>query len=278
VITPAIGTTRAANANLSRVRPGNYAEQAVTYDLTRRASPIVLEAVRAGLGEPAGRSVIDVAGGTGNYAAGLAAGGFRAVVADAEPAMLQRAAAKLGPGAAVAADAAALPFRDGSFDCAMLVSAFHLFADKPGALREVRRVVRAGPFVLQVFTRENLVPLLTKRYFDHPLHDEVRETEAEHVELLRAAGFRVGAVQRLAYRGIEDGSLSALQTDPVLIADERNLRNTSYWHRMDEATREEGLRRLRADLASGELERQVRRGLELAQEWGHVTVLVARPA
>jgi len=259
------------------VRPGNYAEQAATYDLTRRASPTILGAVRDALGEPGARSLLDVAGGTGNYAAELEATGFRVVVADAARAMLARAAAKLGPGSAVAADAAALPFRDSSFDCATLISAFHLFADKPAALREVRRVARDGPFVMQVFTRENLVPLLATRYFDHPVHDEVRETEAEHVELLRAAGFRVEDVRRQAYHGVEDGSLSALQTDPELIADERNLRNTSYWHRMDEATRREGLRRLRADLASGELERQVRRGLELAEEWGHVTVLVARP-
>jgi ubiquinone/menaquinone biosynthesis C-methylase UbiE len=260
------------------VRPGNYAEQAATYDLTRRASPTILGAVLDALGEPGARSLIDVAGGTGNYAAEFAAEGFSVVVADAAPAMLARASAKLGPGRAVTADAAALAFRDASFDCATLISAFHLFADKPAALSEVRRVVRDGPFVMQVFTRENLVPLLTKRYFDHPLHDEVRETEAEHVELVSAAGFRVGSVRRLAYHGVEDGSLSALQTDAALLADERNLRNTSYWHRMDEATREEGMRRLRADLASGELERRVRRGIELAQEWGHVTVLVARPA
>jgi demethylmenaquinone methyltransferase/2-methoxy-6-polyprenyl-1,4-benzoquinol methylase len=259
------------------MRPGNYAEQAKTYDLTRRASPTILGALCRALGDGRARRLLDVAGGTGNYAAELAQAGFRVVVADAAPAMLARAAVKLGPGSAVGAEAAALPFRDASFDCATLISALHLFADKPAALREVRRVVRDGPFVMQVFTRENLVPLLTQGYFDHPLHDEVRETEAEHVELVRAAGFRVESVQRLAYHGVEDGSLSALQTDAALVADERNLRNTSYWHRMDEATRERGMRRLREDLASGELERKVRRGVELAQEWGHVTVLVARP-
>ena len=130
---------------------------------------------------------------------------------------------------------------------------------------------------MQVFTRENLLPLFTHEYFDHPIHEEVRETEAEHVEYLGRAGFARVEVRRLAYRGIEDGSLSALQTDAVRLADEANLRNTSYWHRMDEASRQAGLRKLQADLATGELARRVRRGRKLAQEFGHVTVLVAHP-
>jgi len=259
------------------MRPGNYAEQARTYDETRRASPTILGAVREELGPPGGRRLLDLAGGTGNYAAPLHGDGFRVVVADAEQAMAARAATKLPPGSCVVADGAALPFRDASFDCATLVSAFHLFQDKAGALREVHRLVRGGPLVMQVFTRENLVPLFTHEYFDHPIHRELRETEEEHADLLRRAGFRVARVRRLAYQGREDGSLSALQTDPALIADERALRNTSYWQRMDEESRRAGLARLQADLASGELERKVRRGLDLAGTWGHVTVISANP-
>ncbi len=257
------------------MRPGNYAQQARTYDLTRRASPTILGAVRRALGEAGGRTLLDVAGGTGNYAVELARAGFRPVVADAEQAMVSRAAAKLPAGSCVAADAAALPFRDGSFDCATLVSAFHLFADKAGALREVRRVLRDGPLVMQVFTRENLVPLFTHEYFDHPIHEEVRETEEDHVELLLTAGFHGVEARRLAYRGLEDGSLSALQTDPALIADEVHLKNTSYWQRMDEASRRAGLDKLRSDLRSGVLARRVEASMASAATWGHVTVLAA---
>src|SRR6266508_812944 len=73
---------------------------------------------------------------------------------------------------------AGLPFGDGAFGCATLISAFHLFGDKAGALRELRRVVRQGPVVMQAFTRENLLPLFSHEYFDHPIHEEVRETDA----------------------------------------------------------------------------------------------------
>jgi ubiquinone/menaquinone biosynthesis C-methylase UbiE len=258
------------------VRPGNYAVQAATYDATRRASPTVLDALREALGLGGGR-LLDVAGGTGNYAAALTADGFLPTVADAEPAMLVRAAAKLGAGTCVAADAGALPFADGSFDRAICVSAFHLFADKAGALREIRRVLRAGPFAMQAFTRENLRPLFLQRYFANPMQGEVRETEDQHVRLLRAAGFTQVETRRLVYRGVEDGSLSALQTDPELAADEAHLRNTSYWQRMDPADRRQGLERLATDLRSGVLAAEVERGLERARRWGHTTLFVARP-
>ena len=258
------------------MRPGNYAVQAATYDATRRASPTVLAAMREALG-PGGGRLLDVAGGTGNYSLALAADGYLPTVADAEPAMLARAAAKLGPGTCVAADAEALPFADGSFERAICVSAFHLFGDKPHALREIRRVLRAGPFAMQAYTRENLEPLFLHRYFDNPMHDDVRETEDDQVELLRGAGFSRIEVRRLVYHGVEDGSLSALQTVPELAADEAHLRNTSYWHRMDPAEWRRGLDRLQADLRSGVLASEVERGLERARRWGHTTLFVAWP-
>jgi ubiquinone/menaquinone biosynthesis C-methylase UbiE len=259
------------------MRRGNYAEQARTYDRTRHASPTVLAALREKLGPARGELLLDAAGGTGNYAAALATDGFRPVVVDAEPVMLAVAASKLSPGSCVAADVSSLPFRDASFDRAILVSALHLFADKLGALREVHRILRSGPFLLHAFTRENLRPLLSDRYFAGRERHGPRETEREHAELLRDAGFRVIESRRLVYRGLEDGSLTALQTRADLIADEDYLRNTSYWQDMEESVRRAGLRRLQADLRSGKLQRKVEEGLRRAERWGHSTVFVASP-
>jgi hypothetical protein len=45
---------------------------AQTYDATRGASPSVLAPVAEALGPPAGRSLADIGGGTGNFAAPLA--------------------------------------------------------------------------------------------------------------------------------------------------------------------------------------------------------------
>ena len=59
-------------------RPGNYAEEARTYDFTRGASPTVVRAVSRFLGPAGGRKLLDIAGGTGNYAQVLQARGLRA--------------------------------------------------------------------------------------------------------------------------------------------------------------------------------------------------------
>ncbi len=89
----------------------------------------------------AGRRVLDLGAGTGVAGrAALAAGAGQVVAADLAVGMLRRGAAALHP---VAADAAALPFRDGSFD--LVVAAFCLshLGSVPAGLREARRVGRA---------------------------------------------------------------------------------------------------------------------------------------
>ena len=43
-----------------------------------------------------------------------------------------------------------MPFADASFDAVIVTDAFHHFRDQPGAVREFRRVVRAGGGVIVV--------------------------------------------------------------------------------------------------------------------------------
>ncbi len=86
----------------------------------------------------AGQRVLDLGAGTGVAGrAALAAGARSVVSADFAPGMLRRCGADLHP---VAADATALPFRDGRFDLAL--AAFCLgHLDRPAAgLNEARRV------------------------------------------------------------------------------------------------------------------------------------------
>jgi SAM-dependent methyltransferase len=86
----------------------------------------------------AGLRVLDLGAGTGVAGrAALAAGASSVVSADFAPGMLRRCGADLHP---VAADATALPFRDGRFDLAL--AAFCLgHLDRPAAgLHEARRV------------------------------------------------------------------------------------------------------------------------------------------
>jgi SAM-dependent methyltransferase len=258
-------------------RPGNYAVQAKTYDLTRGASPTVIRAVRKFLGPPQGALLVDIAGGTGNYAQALAARGFRVLVVDAESEMLAHADRKLGAGRVVAGDAERLPFGDAVVDRATIINAVHLFADAVAAFREARRIIRAGPVVITAFTRENLTSLFVYEYFGLSEPITARPRTEEFVDLLRGSGFSRIEQEPYVYTDTVDGSLNALHADPLRLAGPAYLRNTSFWHRLDEDRRSAGLQALARDLRSGELKRRVDEGLHLAMQHGHGTVFAAWP-
>src|SRR5437763_14803963 len=117
-------------SDVSRYREeARYDLQAATYDASRSASPTVAWLLLKFLGEGRGRTVLDVAGGTGNYAEVLRDRGFGVFVLDREPAMLARSVPKVGAGRQVVADVHALPVRVGAADAAICVRAMHQFPD-----------------------------------------------------------------------------------------------------------------------------------------------------
>jgi SAM-dependent methyltransferase len=257
-------------------RPGNYGVQAKTYDLTRGASPTVIRAVTKFLGPPEDGLLVDIAGGTGNYAQAFVARGFRVVVVDAEAEMLAHAARKLGP-RVVAGDAERLPLGDAGAARATIINAVHLFSDPPAALREARRVVREGPLVVTAFTKENLMSLFVYEYFGLREAITARPPTDEFAALLKGCGFSRVEHEPYVYTDTVDGSLNALHTDPLRLAGPAYLRNTSFWHRLDEDTRNAGLQTLARDLRSGELKRRVEAGLRQAVQHGHGTAFAAWP-
>jgi SAM-dependent methyltransferase len=98
--------------------------------------------------------VLDVATGGGHTALAFAGIARHVTAYDLTEPMLGAARAWLrereARAAFVAGDVAALPFRDGAFDVVTCRIAAHHFADVAGAVREVRRVLRAGgSFLLQ---------------------------------------------------------------------------------------------------------------------------------
>jgi SAM-dependent methyltransferase len=104
------------------------------------------------LGLTSGDRVLDVACGPGNFTREFAkaAGADGLVVGiDASPTMLARGADEAEQAgsrilALIRGDATALPFADGSFDCACCFAALHLFADPFAGLDEMRRVLAPG--------------------------------------------------------------------------------------------------------------------------------------
>lgn len=164
------------------------------YDTTRKADPYLLGRLRELLGLRPGARYVDVARGTGNYTAALAASGGRITGIDISERMLGAARAK-APGAVdwVRADVSKTPFGPGLFAGAVCTLAIHHFADLTAAFREVGRIVdrERGRFVLFTSTRAQTGRYWLKRYFPGMVARSARQMPAldRVTEALKAAGF-----------------------------------------------------------------------------------------
>lgn len=120
-----------------------------------------------------GDSALDVAGGTGDLAMGLAKklrGDGIVVLSDINPTMLARGRDRLldhgilaGVGFCVA-DAQDLPFPDASFDCVTIGFGLRNVTDKAAALRSMYRVLRPGGQLLVLEFSRPVLPGLSAIY------------------------------------------------------------------------------------------------------------------
>jgi demethylmenaquinone methyltransferase/2-methoxy-6-polyprenyl-1,4-benzoquinol methylase len=120
-----------------------------------------------------GQKALDVAGGTGDLAIGLARQVGRAgqvVLTDINAAMLARGRDRLLDAGlvhgvdCVVADAEKLPFADGSFDCVTIGFGLRNVTDKPAALRAMHRVLRPGGQLLVLEFSQPVLPGLKPLY------------------------------------------------------------------------------------------------------------------
>jgi SAM-dependent methyltransferase len=233
----------------------DYSNQARTYDSTRHASPSVLAPLRRALAGAPGSRLLDIGGGTGNYALALAREGWQPTVLDRSPAMFEQARAK--GLATVAGEAERLPFADASFDAAMLVSMLHHVDSPAAALAEARRVLRpAGRLAVMAFTREDVAASWCLEYFPASRS----WMELTHTPLRELLAALPGARHiPVVYDDCHDGSMAALLGHPELLLDPSRRAQTSFFERMERDHPDElraGLRRLDRELREGRAPRR----------------------
>lgn len=268
--------------NPHRMPPIDYGSWARSYDTTRGASPSVLSVLLRAFGDPDGRTLIDIGGGTGNFAEPLTDAGFSVSLCDATPGMVARAAAKL-PGAPLlaVADGQRLPFRDGSFDCALSVNVLSHMPDWRAGLTEARRVIRDGPFVLKFSTAETQKSNWVLEYLPQiavltPASSNYRPEE-QTLEALRAAGFTSVETERIYYRDTVDGSFQALKWFPERLLENERALNTAVFMRVPAEEARAALGQIRADYESGRLAEVMAKYEESHKQYGDGTVFVCRP-
>ena len=253
-----------------------YDARAATYDTTRSASPSTMAALLKALGPAEGRSLLDIGGGTGNYALALREAGFRLTLVDLSPAMLRQAAGKLGPAGLVLGDALRLPFRQGAFDCAVSVNVSHHVPDWRRHIAEAKQAVGDGVFALQVNTRENLEAHWLFDYFSDAkeptlaFHPQAEEVAA----VMRSAGFREVRRQGYRFEDRADGTFEALKHWPEAYLEPAYRRNTTFFRRLQADVEREGIDRLRADQASGGLQEVMARYEPMLHAVGDSTVFM----
>ncbi len=233
----------------------DYSRQAEHYDETRSASRSVLRPLHLALEGAPGRRLLDIGGGTGNYALPLKHDGWQPIVVDRSQAMLARAAAKGLE--TVAANAERLPFEDETFDAAMMISMLHHVEDRRSALSEARRILRAeGRLVLMGFTGEDAATLWILDYFpsSRPWMEAPHPARAAFLSELPGAH-----LFEFQFQDMEDASLAALSADPERLVKAAEKGETSYFERMRRDHPDElrsGLARLREDIAAGRAPRR----------------------
>jgi demethylmenaquinone methyltransferase/2-methoxy-6-polyprenyl-1,4-benzoquinol methylase len=233
----------------------DYSRQALTYDRSRAADGPLTELIDRALRPAPGPRLIDIGGGTGNYAAALAARGWRPLVADISAPMLERAAAKgLATLRTDAQDLAGV--EDASFDAALMFSMLHHLPQPDAAIAAASRaLVPGGRLAMLAFSREDGESVWLADYFP----SSAAWVKTSHMPRSALVALLPGCEQQIVTFSGEDMNLASLAGRPELVLDAGYRAQTSYFERLardDPRGLDEGLARLAHDLAAGRAPRR----------------------
>jgi SAM-dependent methyltransferase len=223
------------------------------YRRGRRGDPRIAARIWSALDDAS--PVVNVGAGSGSYEPQ-----DRPVVA-VEPSAVMVSQRPAGAAPAVRAVAEALPFGDGAFGAAMGVLTLHHWRDRARGLAEARRVAR-GPVVL--FLRD---PRAVPFWWLHHYFPATARLEASRgtplSQVTQMLGTRLDVIPVPIPAGCTDGFNAAYWRRPQAYLDPDVWRPMSALALIPEADRASGMRRLRADLDTGEWNRR----------WGHLLAL-----
>ena len=222
-----------------------FSRSADAYDRARPDYPPAAVAWLAErLGLRPGRTVVDLAAGTGKLTRPLAATG--AVVVAIEPVAEMRA--RIGDAAARSLDgtAEAVPLPDASADAVTVAQAFHWF-DGPAALAEIHRVLRPGGALALVWNRRPL---------ENPVHAAIERIVAPYrgdAPAHRSGAWRAAFDATTLFGPLEERTFAHSRPhDADALAD--RVGSTSFVAALDDGPRADVIAAVRALAAEGPVE------------------------
>jgi SAM-dependent methyltransferase len=229
-------------ARLHAAAVRGFARSADLYDRARpEYPPEAMAWLAERLGLRAGRTVLDLAAGTGKLTRPLAATGAEVVAV--EPIAEMRA--RIGDAAARALDgtAEAIPLDDASVDAVAVGQAFHWF-DGAAALAQIHRVLRPGGALAVAWNRRPL---------EHPAHAAIERIVAPyrgHAPAHRSGAWRAAFEQTTLFGPLEERTWEhARPHDVDALAD--RVGSTSFVAALDDGPRAEVIAAVRALAADG---------------------------
>ena len=211
------------------------------YARYRRPEPKIAAAIGIALGDA--RTVLSVGAGTGSYEP------IDRLVTAVEPSAAMRTQRPAHLPVAIDAVAGNMPFSDGAFDAGMATFTVHQWPDLGGGLAEMRRVTR-GPVVILTCD-----PTELDRFWLAGYVPEVIATEARRYPTLDRITAALGGTCDIRPvpipLGCRDGFGEAYYGRPERLLEPGVRRAMSARSFVDPTVVEQGMARLRADLASG---------------------------
>ena len=232
-----------------------YDNIGANYDATRRADPYLTERLARHVGLESGQQYLDLACGTGNYTVELAARGGNWYGLDISSGMLGKARFKGGGIHLLRGEAAALPFRDGSFDGIVCTMALHHLPRLAPVFCEAHRVLQHGRLVIFTSTCEQLANYWLNEYFPIAMERSTNQMPPTDSVMgaLTEADFALTHIENYYVRpDLQDLFLYAGKHRPELYLSPTIRQGISTFSSLaDRVELEEGCARLQRDIESG---------------------------
>jgi ubiquinone/menaquinone biosynthesis C-methylase UbiE len=224
-----------------------------SYNKNRTADERTLKIIIELLNLPAGKLIVDIGAGTGNYANALANLGYMLFAVEPSEIMREQAVPN-GNVAWIAGLAESLPLHDASMDGAVIVLALHHFSNIRNAAKEVARVCPGGPLVVLTMDPRESEEFWFYDYFPE-IAQHVLESFPQLNEVLDIfSGIKNWSTQVIKFplpHDFADKNMCAGWNRPEIYLDPMMRQNTSGFALASKPVVQRGITLLENDLQSG---------------------------